>query len=78
MLAHAQESADAQDDVRGLAGLVENNFVDVADLFVGLVVDVDADELGSAPFALPVLRGAALGRRSLVLGIRCPGDVVLR
>ena len=58
-----------------LPGLVENDFVDVADLLVGLVIDVDADELGSAPFALLVHRGAAIGRLArLVLGMRCPGD----
>ena len=54
MLAHTQEPADAQNNVLDLAGLVENDIADVADLLVGLVVDVDTNELGSAPLAFLV------------------------
>jgi hypothetical protein len=54
VFAHAEEAADAQDDVLYLAGLVQDDVIDVADLFIGVVVDVDADQLGSPPFSFLV------------------------
>jgi hypothetical protein len=45
MLAHTQEAAHPEDDVLDLARLVQDDIIDVADLFVGVVVDVDTDEL---------------------------------
>jgi hypothetical protein len=33
MLAHSEKAADPKDDVFNLAGLVENKFLDIADLF---------------------------------------------
>ena len=49
MLAHSEKAADPKDDVFNLAGLVENEFFDIAYFFVGFVINVDANELGGAP-----------------------------
>ena len=45
MLAHAEKAADAEDDVLGLAGLADDQFLDVADLLIGVVADIDAVSL---------------------------------
>ena len=72
MLAHAEEAADAEDDVLDLSRLVQDDIIDVADLFIGVVVNVDADQLGSAPFALlvddAVLTLATIGGRRFARG----------
>jgi hypothetical protein len=60
MLAHAQEAANSQNDVFDLARLAEDDVADVADLLVGFIVDVNADELGSALFALAVRHSGAV------------------
>jgi hypothetical protein len=54
VLPHAEEAANAQDDFLGLSSLVQDDIIDVADLFIGVIVNVDADELGSPPFAFLV------------------------
>ena len=45
MLAHSQEAADADDYVRDLPRFIEDDLADVADLFIGFVIDVNANEL---------------------------------
>src|SRR4051812_8139837 len=65
MLAHAKESADADDDGSGLAGFVENHIADIADLLVLFVVDIDARELRCPPAVL--VRGRVRRRR---IGLR--------
>src|SRR3569623_1645569 len=45
VLAHAEEAADADGDLFDLAVLVEQQFLDVADLLVLRVIDIQADEL---------------------------------
>ena len=70
VLAHSENAADPKDDVFNLAGLVENEFFDVTDFFVGFVINVDANELGRAPLALLMHHRAAV---SLVSCGRCRG-----
>ena len=41
MLAHAEEAADADHDAFDLAGLIEQDLVDVAELLILLVVDIE-------------------------------------
>src|SRR5471032_81291 len=61
MLAHSEKAADPKDDMFNLAGLVENEFFDIANFFVGFVINVDANELGRAPLTLLMHRWAAVG-----------------
>jgi hypothetical protein len=56
LLEPASEAADPKDDVFNLAGLVENEFFDVADLFVGVVINVDTNG-GPCGLALLPARG---------------------
>ena len=52
MLTHTEEAADTNNHGAHLAVLVQDQLIDVAELFVGLVVDVKAHELGRPPFTL--------------------------
>src|SRR6476646_11715291 len=52
MLAHTEEAAYTNNHGAHLAVLVQDQLIDVAELFVGLVVNVEAHELGHAPFTL--------------------------
>ena len=54
MLTHSQEAADADDNVGDLPRFIEDDLTDVADLFIAFITDVNAHELGSAPFAFLV------------------------
>src|SRR5437588_1312610 len=66
-LAHPEKAADRQYHGVDLAGSAEDDVVDVADVFVVVVVDLEADQLGGTPLALLVRIGAGwndvLGRR---------------
>ena len=67
VLSHAQEPTDTNDKSRHLTGLIQQNFVDVADLLILLVVDIQASELRGAPLSR-MLHGSGalhLGRRRL-------------
>ena len=66
VLAHAEEAADADHDAFDLAGLVEQDFADVAQLFILVVVDVQADQLRRTPSCGLRHRsgGRSRGRRS--------------
>jgi len=44
-LAHAEEAADTDDDRDGLAVLVEDHGIDIADRFIGRVLDLLSDKL---------------------------------
>jgi hypothetical protein len=57
VFAHAEEAANAQDDILDLSCLFQDDIVDVAYLLIGVVVNVDADELGCPPFTFLVRRG---------------------
>src|SRR6476469_3184411 len=52
MLTHTKESANTNNYGAHLAVLVQDHLIDVAELFVGLVVNVETHELGRAPFTL--------------------------
>ncbi|WP_349631227.1 hypothetical protein [Bradyrhizobium sp. AUGA SZCCT0222] len=52
MLAHSQEAADADNDSTNLAVFVQDDFVDITQLFIGFIVDVEAHELRRAPVSL--------------------------
>src|SRR4030095_9884952 len=49
VLAYAKEAANADHDEISLSRLVEQNFADVAELLILIVVDVEADELRRSP-----------------------------
>ena len=44
VLAYAKEAANADHDEISLSSLVEQNFADIAELLILIVVDVEADE----------------------------------
>src|SRR6476469_8305348 len=52
MLTHTEEAANTNNHGAHLAVLVQDQLIDIAELFVCLVIDVKAHELGRAPFAL--------------------------
>ena len=52
VLTHTEETANTNNHGTHLAVFVQDQFIDVAELFVGLVVDIKAHELGGAPFTL--------------------------
>jgi hypothetical protein len=49
VLAHAKKATDTDDDSVDLSGLVEQNFIDVAEFLVVVVIHIDADELRRPP-----------------------------
>src|ERR1700736_426101 len=61
MFTHAEEAPNAKDHVIDLAGLVDDQFLNVANLLVVVVVDVNADHLGSPPLAISVDRHIDVG-----------------
>jgi hypothetical protein len=61
VLAHTEKAADPDDGTSGFAGFIEQELVDFAELFILLVVDVEADELGGAPLTC---RFGGSGRRA--------------
>src|SRR6185295_13281550 len=52
MLTHTKEAANTNNHGTHLAVLVQNQLINVAELFVGLVVNIKTHELGRAPFTL--------------------------
>src|ERR1700730_16061834 len=61
MFTHAEEAPNAKDHVIDLAGLVDDQLLNVANLLVVVVVYVNADHLGSPPLAIPVDRRIDIG-----------------
>ena len=66
MLVHAEKAADAQDNVFNLAGLIDE-LLDVANFFIGVVVYVNANELGGAPRTIVVFGCTDIGSISRVI-----------
>ena len=52
VLTHTQEAANPNNHGVDLAVLVQDQLIDVAELFIGFIVDVEAHQLGGAPVVL--------------------------
>ena len=52
VLTHTQKAADSDNHGVDLAVLIQDQLIDVAEFFIGFVVDVEAHELGRAPVVL--------------------------
>jgi hypothetical protein len=61
---HTQEAADPDNHGVDLAVLVQDQFIDVAELFVGFVLDVEAHQLGGAPVVFKDHLSGTRGRSS--------------
>src|SRR4029079_694474 len=50
VLAHAEKTTNPNDDTIDFTGLIDKDLVDVPELLILLVVNIEAFELGSAPY----------------------------
>src|ERR1700737_562355 len=71
VLTHSEKAANALKGVFDLAGLIDNQLFNVTNFFIGIVVNIDANELGRSPLAILVHhRGSGSVRRGRCCGLR--------